>query len=155
MPLDGPPARTRRSPLRSLPTPPCPRCGAAVPLGVRFCPSCDFPQPIRGTACLQALLIIPSAMIRVSALRGGTTTPTERAARATASPAIRTILPDTPAGNEPGAVTPSIHLTGGTGRSYAAGGAYPIGAHFLEPLVLRHRLRGTHSYSAGVLSLTR
>jgi hypothetical protein len=79
-----------------------------VPLGARFCPNCAFPQPIRGTGCLLVLLILLVVIILVSALFGWTTTPADRAARATATAQIRTVLPDTPAGNAPRAVTPSI-----------------------------------------------
>ena len=107
MPMDGPPAQPRRSPLRSLPTHPCPRCGAAVPLGARFCPNCAFPQPIRGTGCLLLLLIILVLIILVSALFGWTTTPADRAARATATAQIRTVVPATPAGDESRVVMPS------------------------------------------------
>jgi hypothetical protein len=110
--MNGGPAPPRRPVGRSLPTHPCPRCGAAVPLGARFCPNCAFPQPIRGPGCLLALLIILVAIILVSVVFGWTTTPADRAARATATAQIRTALPGTPASDEPGAVTPSIQPAG-------------------------------------------
>jgi zinc ribbon protein len=106
--MDGPPAQPRRSPLRSIPTHPCPRCGAAVPLGARFCPICAFPQPIRGPGCLLVLLILLIAILLLSIAFGWTTTPADRAARATATAQMRTVLPATPAGYAPPAITPSI-----------------------------------------------
>ena len=150
--MNGGPAPPRRPVGRCLPTHPCPRCGPAVPLGARFCPNCAFPQPIRGPGGLPGLLISRVAIILVSVVFGRTTTPAGRAAGATATAQIRTVLPGTPTGHERGALTPSIQPA-----EPAAGAGYLVGAHFPEPLVLHHRLRGTPTYSAdsvGVLSLT-
>ena len=106
--MDGPPAQPRWSPLRSLPTPPGPRCGAAVPLGVQSCPRCARPPAIHDSGCLPAPQINRGVIHIAGALFRWTTAPVDRAARATATAQIRTVLPDTPAGNEPRAVTLSI-----------------------------------------------
>ena len=108
--MNGGPAPPRRPVGRSLPPYPCPRCGAAMPLSARFCPNCAFPQLIRGPGDLPALLISLVAIILVSVVFGWTTTSAGRAARAIATAQIRTVLPDTPPGNEPGALTPSISI---------------------------------------------
>jgi hypothetical protein len=94
--------------MPSLATHPCPRCGAAGPLGGRLCPNCAFPQPIRSPGGLPALLITRGAFILVSVVFGWPTPPAAHAARATATVQIRTALPGTPAGKAPGAFTRSI-----------------------------------------------
>jgi hypothetical protein len=106
--MNGGPAPPRRPVRRSLPTRPCPHCGAAVPLSARVCATCAFPQPIRGPGGLPALLSILVPFILDSVVFGWTTTCAARATQATVTVQIRTALPGTSAGKEPAALTPSI-----------------------------------------------
>ena len=55
--------RGHAAPRPHLPTLPCPRCGAPVPIGARFCPNCAFVQPARGAGCLVILLLVMGLLL--------------------------------------------------------------------------------------------